>query len=74
MLCITLLWLSGAAPIPYVELAIFNFPHPYLRSTTVLLDGTLSFTSVYTVHIPVMHSSAHLLKTAIAVHTMYGAR
>ena len=26
----------GAAPIPYVQDAIFNLPNPYVRSTTVL--------------------------------------
>ena len=29
----------GAAPILYVWVAILNLPHPYLRSTTVLLDS-----------------------------------
>ena len=28
----------GVAPIPYVQAAILNLPHPYLRSTTALLD------------------------------------
>ena len=28
----------GAAPIPYVQMAILNLTHPYLRSTTILLD------------------------------------
>ena len=27
-----------AAPIPYVQAAKLNLPHPYLRSTTMLLD------------------------------------
>ena len=30
------------APIPYVQVTILNLPHPYLRSTTVLLDFKLA--------------------------------
>ena len=30
-----------AAPIPYGQAAILNLPHPYLGSTTVLLDSIM---------------------------------
>ena len=33
----------GAAPILYVQAAILNLPHPYLRSTTVLLDEQIDY-------------------------------
>ena len=33
----------GAALTPYVQVSIFNLPHPYLKSTTVLLDILMGY-------------------------------
>ena len=39
-----------AAPIPYVQSAILNLPHPQLRSTTVVLDIP-HFYAIHILHI-----------------------
>ena len=47
--CIRLLCFHGAVPIPYVQVAILNLLHPYLRSTIVLLDNDIHVCLITTI-------------------------
>ena len=53
----------GAAPTPYVQVAILNLPHPYLKSTTAFLDIVVSWVSVLGALPKVLSALALLLRS-----------
>ena len=54
----------GAVPIPYVQVVILNLSHPYLRSTTVLLDQKSVPPPTYP---PVLRKLLSCLRSALTV-------
>ena len=52
----------GGAPTPYVQVAIFNLPHPHLRSTIVLLDALIHYVrdTILNLPYPYIKSTVHV--------------